>query len=70
MITPEQLRAARAFFNMGQKEFAQECGFGKTTLTNIEVGMRMTPEIESKIVAFCRKNGLLFVDGGIKPKRK
>ena len=70
MITPEQLRAARAFFNMGQKEFAQECGFGKTTLTNIEVGMRMSPDIENKIVAFCRKNGLLFVDGGIKPRRK
>ncbi|QIG70123.1 HTH-type transcriptional regulator protein [Rhizobium phage RHph_N28_1] len=70
MITVEQLRAARGFFNMGQREFAQECGFGKTTLINIESGMRMTPDIESKIVAFCRKNGLLFVDGGIKPKRK
>lgn len=44
MLTPEQIKAARAMLNLSQKQLAEKAGIAIATLNNIERGAQTDPK--------------------------
>lgn len=68
MLLPQQIRAARAWLNLGQQEVAQEIDVSAQTISDIE-NERTNPKasIVDRLQSFFEIRGLEFLpDGGIK----
>lgn len=70
MITPQQIRAARAFLNLGQQDAAAAVGVSKANISDIENG-RGEPKGATlvQLQKFFEMSGVEFKDGGILPAR-
>lgn len=71
MITPDQIRAARALKGWSQGELAARTGLAVPTIANIEIG-KQEPSVKTmdKIVHAFEMNGIEFLDGEGVKKRK
>lgn len=72
MITPTQMRAARAMLNLSQGEVAKSIGIAANTLSNIESGASDAPSSRLKeIQDFYERSGVLFTEAeGVKLNRQ
>lgn len=69
MITPQQIRGARAMLDLSQVKVAQQCGISKTALTNIERGI--SDPKASTLAAIQRAleaAGVEFIERGVRLK--
>ena len=71
MITPTQMRAARAMLDISQGEVAKSLGIAANTLSNIESGKTDVPASRLKeMQAFYEARGIEFTaNGGIEPQQ-
>lgn len=71
MITPTQMRAARAMLNMSQGEVAKSLGIAANTLSNIESGHSDAPASRLKEMQdYYENQGIVFTEqGGVNPNR-
>lgn len=68
MITPSQIRAARGFLAMGQKEVAEFIGVSPTNISEIEKGATPKASTLSALQKLFELKGIEFTsDGGIRP---
>lgn len=69
MITPTQMRAARAMLDLSQGEVAKSLGIAANTLSNIESGKTDVPASRLKeMQAFYESRGIEFTEsGGVEP---
>jgi len=68
MISASQIRAARGFLNMGQKQIAEVVGVSPTNISEIENGATPKASTLDALQKFFELNGIEFTaDGGIKP---
>jgi predicted transcriptional regulator len=68
MISPRQIRSARALLGMSQTALAQKSGLAEATVVNIETG-RSDPRASTlrKIQAALEADGAIFLnDSGVK----
>lgn len=69
MITPQQIRGARAMLGLKQSDLAVLCGLSTTGLNNIERGV--SDPKASNLAAIQRAleaAGVEFIEGGVKLK--
>ncbi|MBU6234375.1 MAG: helix-turn-helix domain-containing protein [Alphaproteobacteria bacterium] len=68
MITPSQIRAARAHLDLSQDEVASKCGITKYTLSNIERGANDPSGRSLELIkSFFERSGIRFTaDNGIR----
>ncbi len=70
MVTIEQIKAARALINWAQQDMADETGLSKTAIANIESGKhRPTEKNMQNIISAFDRNGVEFIDGGVRQKQ-
>jgi len=66
MITPDQIRAARALKNWSQSELANRTGLTAPTIANIELGkQKPSAETLGKIIEAFKFSGIGFTDKGV-----
>ena len=62
MITPDQIRAARALINWSQHDLAERTGLAVPTIANIELGkQKPSTQTISKIILACESAGVEFI---------
>jgi transcriptional regulator with XRE-family HTH domain len=67
MITPEQLRAARALIGWSQATLAEKSGVGIATIKNFELGDRDTRQgTAEKWRVALEQAGIEFIAGGVR----
>ena len=66
MITPAQIKAARALLGWGQKQLAYECRLSAPTMSNIELGKYTLPKNLDIVRWKLEDNGIEFIDGGVR----
>ena len=76
LISPEQIRAARALLRMEQSELAQSAGVSLTTIRRAEAygdAARVTPDTIGRIRQALEAAGAKFLDHGVRrlqPQRR
>lgn len=68
MITPEQIRAARALLGMPQKELAARAGVSVATLRRMEWPLRPAAPARQivRVQRALEESGAEFIEGGVK----
>ena len=70
LITPDQIRAARALKNWSQAELAQRVDMATPSIGNIEAGKHNpTPQTQNAIIEAFESAGIEFIDGGVRRKQ-
>lgn len=70
MISIEQLKAGRALINWAQQDLADQAGLSKTAIANVESGKhRPTEKNMQNILNAFDRNGVEFIDGGVRQKQ-
>ncbi len=70
MITIEQIKAGRALINWSQQDLADQTGLSKTAIANVESGKhRPTEKNMHNIISSFDRNGIEFIDGGVRQKQ-
>lgn len=69
IITPHQIRAARALIDWSQSDLGQESGLSQAAIANIETGRHRPNDstMEGILAAFDRA-GIEFIDGGVRQR--
>jgi transcriptional regulator with XRE-family HTH domain len=67
LITPDQIRAARALKNWSQADLAQRVDMATPSIGNIEAGKHTpTPQTQNAIIEVFEAAGIEFIDGGVR----
>lgn len=67
LITPDQIRAARALKNWSQSELAQRVDMATPSIGNIEAGKHTpTPQTQNAIIEAFEGAGIEFINGGVR----
>jgi predicted transcriptional regulator len=61
MITPEQIRMARAALKWGVRDLGRHAGVSANTVSRFEVGMGTTVATLARIVRTLEKEGIIFI---------
>lgn len=70
MVTIEQIKAGRALINWAQQDLADQTGLSKTAIANVESGKhRPTEKNMHNIIDAFDRNGVEFIDGGVRQKK-
>lgn len=70
LITPDQIRAARALKNWSQSELARRVDMATPSIGNIEAGKHTpTPQTQNAILKAFEASGIEFIDGGVRHKQ-
>lgn len=70
LITPDQIRAARALKNWSQSELAERVDMATPSIGNIEAGKHTpTPQTQNAIIEAFEDAGIEFIDGGVRFKK-
>lgn len=64
MVTPTQVRMARAALNWGVKGLARKAGLNVNTVTRFEMGRECRPNTESRIAEALESVGVVFIPDG------
>jgi len=73
MVTPDQIRAARAFLRLEQPELARRAGVSLATLRRVERGAktaRASTRAAMAIQHALETAGVEFIDNGVRCKRR
>ncbi len=67
LITPDQIRAARALKNWSQSELAERVEMATPSIGNIESGKHTaSPKTQNAIIEVFEEAGVEFIDGGVR----
>lgn len=70
MVSIEQIKAGRALINWAQQDLADQTGLSKTAIANVESGKhRPTEKNMNNILDAFDRNGVEFIDGGVRQKQ-
>jgi transcriptional regulator with XRE-family HTH domain len=73
MVTPEQIRAARALLRMEQEELAKRAGVSVTTIRRLEAAKgeyAVASETAERVQVVLQEAGVEFIDDGVLLKRE
>lgn len=69
MISVPQIKAARGLLEWSQTDLGRRAGLSQTAITNIEMGkVRPTVKSINAIQAACEKEGIEFIEGGVRTR--
>ena len=67
LVTPDQIRAARALKNWSQAELAERVSMATPSIGNIESGKHVaSPQTQAAILEAFESAGIEFIDGGVR----
>jgi transcriptional regulator with XRE-family HTH domain len=67
LISPDQIRAARALKNWSQSELAERIDMATPSIGNIESGKHIaSPKTQNAIIEIFEAAGIEFIDGGVR----
>lgn len=70
LITPDQIRAARALKNWSQADLARRVDMATPSIGNIEAGKHTpTPQTQNAIIEAFEAAGIEFIDGGVRHRQ-
>lgn len=70
LITPDQIRAARALKNWSQADLARRVDMATPSIGNIEAGKHTpTPQTQNAIIEAFEAAGIEFIDGGVRKRQ-